>query len=205
MPGINDNFLDPEMNVDEFVERFELESREVYAQRHALVEALRLKPGMSVADVGAGTGLYEPLFSAAVGEQGRVYAVEIAPGMVEHLEQRKSEEAWANVEVVLSEARDVSLSHVQVDRVFMCDTYHHVEYPRAMMKSVWQCMNPGAELLVVDFKKIEGVTREWLMSHVRADQAQVLRELTSFGFEYVEDVEIDGMHENYVMRFRRPM
>src|SRR5437764_763862 len=76
-PGINKPFENPD--VKEFVGKFEVESREIFARRKEIVEACRLRPGMVVADVGAGTGLFTRLFAAAVGPEGKVYAVDIAP------------------------------------------------------------------------------------------------------------------------------
>ena len=78
-PGINDRFLDPQLDVSEWIGRFEIESREVYAARERVLSICAIKPGDTVADIGAGTGFYSRLFSAAVGEQGSVYAVDVSP------------------------------------------------------------------------------------------------------------------------------
>src|SRR5262249_29590610 len=75
-PKINEPFRKP--NVKEFIKKFESDSRENFAQRHEIVAALELKPGMAVADVGAGTGLFTRLFAEKVGPTGKVYAVDIA-------------------------------------------------------------------------------------------------------------------------------
>src|SRR6476646_4416611 len=82
-PGINDPFKDPD--VTGFREKFEGESREVYAKREKVVAACGAKPGMVVADVGAGTGLFTRLLATAVGPDGQVYAVDIAPKFLEHV------------------------------------------------------------------------------------------------------------------------
>jgi tRNA A58 N-methylase Trm61 len=74
-PGINQPFENPD--VREFVGKFEVESREVYAKRKEILEACRLKPGMAVADVGAGTGLFTRLFADAVGPEGKASMVPI--------------------------------------------------------------------------------------------------------------------------------
>src|SRR5919206_3772426 len=79
-PGINKPFENPD--VKEFVGKFEVESREVYARRKEIVAACKLKPGMVVADIGAGTGLFTRLFASAVGPEGKVYAVDIAPKFI---------------------------------------------------------------------------------------------------------------------------
>lgn len=202
-PGINDSFLNPEMDVDSYVDRFEVESREIYVERQAIVDAIGLEPGMAVADIGAGTGLFEPLLATAVGERGLVYAVDLSPGMVDYLNERKADEGWENVEVVLCEADDVKLPAASVDRVFLCDTYHHFEFPRTTMGTIRRALRADGEVVIVDFYRIPGVTREWLMNHVRAGKEEVIAELESFGFELIEEVDMPGLRENYLIRLRR--
>ena len=75
-PGINDSFRDP--NLKEFQGKFEIESREVFARRKEIVAACQLKPGQTVADIGAGTGLFTRMFADAVGKDGRVIAGDIS-------------------------------------------------------------------------------------------------------------------------------
>lgn len=201
-PGINDSFLDPEMEVDDYVARFEVESREIYTERHDIAAQVGLEPGMDVADIGAGTGLFEPIFSEAVGADGTVYAVDLSPGMVEHLEARKADEGWDNVVVVQCTEDDVVLPRNSVDRIFICDTYHHFEYPRTTMATIRTALRSDGELIIVDFERIPGVTRQWLLDHVRAGKDEVIAELESFGFEVIEEVPMDGLEENYLLRLR---
>ncbi len=73
---INKNFLDPDLNPEEWIERFEIESREVFSHRKEVLQAVGLQAGQAIADVGSGTGLYLAAFARAVGEQGKVFAVE---------------------------------------------------------------------------------------------------------------------------------
>lgn len=202
-PGINDSFLNPELDVDSYVARFEVESREIYVERKGLTAAVGLEAGMAVADIGAGTGLFEPLFADAVGETGLVYAVDISPGMIEHLQERKQNEGWENVEVVQCSEDDAGLSARSVDRVFICDTYHHFEFPRSTMSSIRSALRKGGELIIVDFERIPGVTRQWLLDHVRAGKEEVIGELQDFGFELIEEIKLPGLRENYILRLRR--
>ncbi len=200
-PGINDPFLDTEADIDRFVKLFEVESRDIYAERVAIAAAVGLEAGMSVADVGAGTGLFEPTFSQSVGSGGTVYAVDISPGMIAHLGRRKDAEGWDNVIVRECTERSVSLPADSVDRVFLCDTYHHFEYPRTTMTSILHALRDGGEVLIVDFIRIEGVSSDWTLGHVRCGKPVVIEELESYGFRLAEEVEIEGMSENYVLRF----
>ena len=101
-PGINDSFLDPSMEVPTFVERFEGESREVFRAREDIVSAMQLSPGQAVVDVGAGTGPFLGSLSRAVGSSGRVYAIDIAQGFVDHMTQRAADEGLASFEVAFA-------------------------------------------------------------------------------------------------------
>lgn len=201
-PGINTNFLDPNLDVDKFVQRFETESREVFAKRTGIARAVGLRPGMAVADVGAGTGLFVDFFARDVTEAGRVYAVELSPKFVENLRARAQRRNQPMVEVVQCTERDVSLPEAAADVVFTCDTYHHFEYPSATLASIHRALKPGGSFVIVDFERIEGKTRQWLLDHVRCGKEQVIREVTAAGFTLEEEVPL-GFEENYFLRFRR--
>ncbi|MEO2089946.1 MAG: methyltransferase domain-containing protein, partial [Gemmataceae bacterium] len=98
-PGINDPFKNPD--VEKYRGTFEGESREVYVHREKLVAACGLKPGMVVADVGAGTGLHTRLFAKAVGDEGQVYAVDISAKFLEYIQKTSREAKLRNVTPVL--------------------------------------------------------------------------------------------------------
>lgn len=202
-PGINEGYLDPELEIDEWVNRFEVESREIYTARVAIADAAGVALGADMADVGAGTGLFLELFAERVGSSGTVYAVDISPRFVEHLTERVRAGGLDAVEVRLCSERSVELPEGSIDLAFLCDVYHHVEFPRSTMGSIHAALRPGGELVVVDFERIPGVSREWILDHVRAGKDVVIAELESFGFELVEEVAIPGLEENYFTRFRR--
>ena len=202
-PGANDRFLAADLDVEEYVGRFEGESREIAVQRAALADTLQLRPGEAVADVGAGTGLFMDLFAAGVGESGKVFAVELSPAFVEHLQTRAVEGGFDQVQVVHCTDRSVELAPASVDSAFICDTYHHFEYPATVMASLHRALRPGGRLVVVDFERIPGVTREWLLEHVRAGKEVFRSEIEAAGFELEDEVDVEGLAENYVLRFRR--
>ncbi len=199
-PGINARYLAPDLKVDEWVARFEVESREVFVHRHAVVAACQVQAGVRVADVGSGTGLYTRLFADVVGDDGWVFAVDIVPAFLQHVLRTVESE---NVTTVLCTERSVRLPPESVDLAFICDTYHHFEYPRSTMTSLHKAIKSGGTLVVVDFERIPGVSREWTLGHVRAGKEIVRKEIEDVGFEFMEEVEVDGLQENYMLRFRR--
>ena len=157
--GINDSFLAEDADVDRFAGRWELESREVYANREDILAALRIQPGETVADIGTGTGLYVEPFAAAVGPKGRVFAVDISPKFIFHVRERAAAAGLEQVEVVLSNDRSTELPEGSVDVAFLCDVYHHFEYHEDMLRSIRRALKPGGRRVVVDFDRIPGVTR----------------------------------------------
>lgn len=201
--GINEEFKKPDLDVEQWVQRWEVESREIYSERAKIVEALELKEGMRVADVGAGTGLFVELLSKAAGKEGRVYAVDIAPRFVEHIKERAKVTGLSNVEPILSTEQSVSLPAASVDVVLLCDTYHHFSEPAIMLRSIHQALRPGGRLVVVDFERIPGQSREWVLNHVRGGKDVFKAEIEAAGFAFSDEVAIEGFRENYLLRFQR--
>ena len=197
-PGINDSFKDP--SVSKYEKRFETEGREIYDKRQAIIKEMELKPGMTVADIGAGTGLFTRLLAPAVGEKGKVYAVDIAKSFVEHSVKSAKEQGWSNVEGIVCVADDAELSEGSVDLAFICATYHHFEFPLKTMASIRKALRPGGKVVVIDFERIEGKSREWLLKHVRADKELVKKEIESSGFALEEEVSM--FKENYLLKFK---
>ncbi|MBC8370058.1 MAG: methyltransferase domain-containing protein [Planctomycetes bacterium] len=188
--------------IEKFVERFEGESREISSARDQIINALGLSEGMAVADIGAGTGLFEPLIHNAVGENGIVYAIDIAPKMVDYLKKRVNDENLSTVEVIQCTATQTFLAKESCDLVFICDTYHHFEYPAASLADIKRSLKPGGRLAIVDFHRIEGESRDWILSHVRCGQSTVIKEVLDAGFTLMESPKIDGLKENYLLIFQ---
>ena len=201
--AINERFLDPDLDVQTWVRRWESESREVAAARERIVRALELTPGKRIADVGAGTGLFVELFTKAVTDKGTVYAVDISPKFVAYIKERVASAGLKNVEVILSSENSVQLAEGSVDVVFLCDTYHHFEYPGPMLRSIHSALSKDGQLVVIDFERIPGKSREWVVNHVRAGKTRVTEEITQAGFGFRDEVRVDGFLENYFLRFEK--
>ena len=201
-PGINSKFRDPKLNVEEWTKKFETESREIFLQREKIVAAAGLKLGMAMADIGAGTGLFTLHFAKAVGADGKVFAVEIAKNFLEHIKSRASKASASNVQTILCTEKSVELPEASIDLAFICDVYHHFEYPQATLATLQKALKPGGELVLIDFKRIPGESSDFIMGHVRAGQEVFEAELAAAGFEKVSEVK-DMLKENYFVRFKR--
>ncbi len=199
-PGINDNFKDP--NLKKFIGMFEGESREVSVQREKIIEAAGLKPGMKIADIGAGTGLFTREFAKKVGTDGYVYAVDLTPKFVEYIRDTCHKSAITNVSPVLCSLDSVSLPPASIDRAFICDTYHHFEFPQKTLASLRWALQPHGRIILIDFKRIPGKSSDWILNHVRAGQEQVEKEFADAGFRKVqEDSAI--LKDNYFLIFEK--
>jgi ubiquinone/menaquinone biosynthesis C-methylase UbiE len=199
-PDINKAFVKP--NIAEFQGKFEVEGREAFEHRDEIVKACRISEGMTVADVGAGTGLFSRLFSPLVGSKGTVLAVDISEDFLRHIHDAAQEQALKNIRTVLCKQDSVELPDSSVDLVFVCDTYHHFEYPAKTLASIHRALKPGGRLIIVDYQRIEGQSTEWVMGHVRAGLEVVEKEITESGFKRVGELK-DVLKENYFVEFER--
>lgn len=200
-PGINDQWKSP--NIEPLVGMLETESREIYRAREKLAALVAPAPGSSVADVGAGSGFMAELFSEKVGPKGKVYAVDINAKMLELIARRAREHGRANIQTVLAREDDVNLPPDSVDLVFICDTYHHFEYPARTMRSIHRALRAGGQIVLVEFHRVPGESPGWIFDHVRAGQQEFTKEITGFGFELVQEQPAPFLTQNYVLRFRK--
>lgn len=199
----NDDFLSADVDVDAMVERFEVESREIAARRAQITAAIGIRRGMAVADIGAGTGLFMAPFAQRVGANGTVYAVDISPAFVEHMQERAASEGLKQVKTVLCTERSVELPANSVDVAFICDVYHHLEYPKSTMTTLHRALRSGGTLVVIDFDRREDIRNGWTLTHIRQPKEVFSAEIQDAGFEFVEEVAIEGLNDNYFLRFRK--
>jgi ubiquinone/menaquinone biosynthesis C-methylase UbiE len=200
-PNINEPFKNPD--VKEYIKRFESDNREVFARRDQIVAALGLAPGMAVADVGAGTGLFTRLIADKVGKTGRVYAVDIAASFLTHIAADAQEHGQTQVVTVQASQFSTNLPGESVDLVFLCDVYHHLEDPQQALASIRRALRPGGGLVVIDFDRIEGRSADFVLKHVRADQAAFRKEIEAAGFSITPAKTSPVLKENFFLRFEK--
>ena len=196
-PGINNHFMDPDWR--QWVNTFERPGREVYDRRHAIIAASRVRPGMDVADIGAGTGLFTRLFAAAVEPGGTVYAIDIASTFVDNILRSSHEQGLTNVTGIVNTATETGLPASSIDLAFLTDTYHHCEYPRQMLASIDQALRNQGRLIIIDFRRDPRVSTHWVMGHVRGNKAQVTEEVQAAGFRLVADKAL--LRTNFFLEF----
>jgi predicted methyltransferase len=180
---------------------FESERREVYVKRDQIVAATGVKPGMTVADIGAGTGLFTMLFADAVKPGGSVVAVDISPAFVEYIRETAKKRRVRNVSATVTDGIDVQLPEASVDLAYLSDVYHHFEHPAETLASIRKALKPGGRMVVVDYERIPGVTPKERVDHVRVDKATAIREIEAAGFKLVEEKKL--MRDNYFVVFTR--
>ncbi len=199
-PNINRNYQNPD--VSNWMSIFEQDGREIFNRRYDILTAMQVEPGMSVADVGAGTGFFSLMLARAVGPNGKVYAVDISPEFLDAIAQRARERGLNNVVTVLSDQKDVKLPLAQLDRIYIGDTYHHFEYPVTYSKTIAGALKPAGQVIVVDFKRIPGWSSPWVLNHVRAGKEVFISEMNEAGLVLIE--ELDFMRSQYFLRLGLP-
>ncbi len=143
------------------------------------------------------------MFAVAVGNEGWVYAVDIAPRFIQYINGESSKYELSNITGVVCAENSVNLPPKSVDIVFICDTYHHFEYPKPTLASIHRALKDDGQLILVDFERIEGKSRDWLLGHVRAGKDVFSSEIQAAGFTIVEEKKIDGFEENYFLKFQK--
>jgi len=168
-------------------------ARDEYQRPGEVVRALAFREGEVVADVGSGTGYFTVRFARAVGESGRVYAVDVSPDMIRHLNRRLRDEGIRNVVTVLSDPDDPLLPDGSVDRFVIVDTWHHIDEPTAYLALLKKMLKPGGQVVMIDFQKGElpfgpppemKIARDDLIQQMEASGFHLAREHTFLPYQY---------------------
>jgi ubiquinone/menaquinone biosynthesis C-methylase UbiE len=200
-PKINEPFMNPDLKA--FIKRFESNDREPYAKRHEIVAALGVSRGMSVADVGAGTGFFTRIFSEKVGETGKVYAVDISPQFLAHIAAESKKRGQTNVVTIRGDQVEIKLPQESVDLVFLSDVYHHLEKPEKALSSIHRALKPSGILVVIDFDKVAGQSSDFVLKHVRATKDVFRKEIEMAGFQEAKAAKPPVLKENFFLRFQK--
>ena len=198
-PGINRSYVDPDLA--RLQASLEGERRAIYRYRHAIVAALGLEEGMAVADIGSGTGFITRLLGHEVGSEGRVYAMDIAQDLLDHVSSTAEAEGLTNVTTVLGDQHTTNLRIGSVDLALVSDVYHHFEFPQDSLASIHQALREDGQLVIVDFERIVGVSADFQLSHVRAGKGTVTDEIKNAGFDLIREIPL--IPDQYYLVFQK--
>jgi ubiquinone/menaquinone biosynthesis C-methylase UbiE len=178
------------------IDWLEREEREMEENTSLLLKNLAVKPGMVVADIGAGSGYHSALLSKMVGT-GKVFAVDVEPEMIAYLNARIKQEKLTRIVPVLSTEQKVSLPENTIDMMLLVDVYHEFSFPYEMALSMRAALKPGGKLVLVEFRA-EDPTVPIKTIH-KMSEAQAIKEFKAAGFAF--DKNIDNLPWQHCMVF----
>jgi ubiquinone/menaquinone biosynthesis C-methylase UbiE len=176
-----------------YIASLEDPARDAWQKPHEVIEALALKSGERLADIGAGSGYFAVRFARHVGAGGRVFAVDVSKDMITHLETQAKAAGVSNVETILAPPDDPRLPDASVDRVFFCDVWHHVDDQAGYLEKLKKALRPGGEIVMIDFHKRDlpvgpptamKIAREDLVAQMESHGFRLAREHTFLPYQY---------------------
>jgi ubiquinone/menaquinone biosynthesis C-methylase UbiE len=168
------------------IDWLERKEREMEENTSLLLKNLAVKPGMFIADIGAGSGYHSALLSKMVGT-GKVFAVDVEPEMIAYLSERIKHEKLSRIVPVLSTEQEASLPENTVDMMLLVDVYHEFSYPYEMALSMRSALKPGGKLVLVEFRS-EDQTVPIKNIH-KMSEAQAIKEFKASGFTFEKNID----------------
>jgi ubiquinone/menaquinone biosynthesis C-methylase UbiE len=172
--------------------------REETQKPRELVEAMHIAPNMTVADIGTGAGFMLPYLHDALGDGGRLIAEDIFPDFLAQARKRAAGAGLKEVQFIQGTERDPKLPEGAVDVALVLDAYHHFDYPQEMLAGIRSGLREDGRLVLVDFYQ-RGFRDP---KHIRADEAEVVKEVESAGFAVVS-VKPFIADRQYIATFRK--
>jgi predicted methyltransferase len=164
----------------------ERRERDTEERPQLMIDALQIKPGQVIADLGAGSGYYSFRIAPLVGERGNVLAIDVEPRMLRIITERAKRAAVANVTTVLSTPSDPNLEPNSVDLLFMVDVYHELEFPFEMMTKVREALKPGGRVALIEYRAEDPAVM--IKPVHKMSERQIVRELTAAGFRHQKTI-----------------
>src|SRR6187549_2418124 len=178
-----------------WLERPEREDEEAPSKA---LDALELKPGMVIADIGAGSGYYSTRIAKRVGPTGRVYATDIQQGMIDILDRRIKSEGLTNITTVLGGMDDPRLPAASIDLAIMVDVYHELQQPQVFLQRLKETFKPNGRLVLLEFRKED--PKVPILEVHKMSVAEVKQETEAEGF--VLDKVIDVLPWQHIIVLR---
>jgi protein-L-isoaspartate O-methyltransferase len=173
--------------------------REAEEKPSLLLQALQVKEGTCVADIGAGSGYLSWQLARLVGGTGRVYAVDIQQGMLNLLSRRMTERGITNVLPILGTTTNAALSPNSIHLALLVDVYHEFSHPYEMMGSICQALKPGGRLVLVEYRAEDPDVP--IKAVHKMSEAQVRREMADHPLEWIETLRV--LPRQHIVIFRK--
>lgn len=172
---------------DEWVATLEGPQRIATQKIDAVLSQLALKPGMVVADIGAGSGLFSRPLAKAVAPAGKVYAVDIQQDLLDHINQRDKEENIGNIQTVLGEYDDPKLPSRNIDLAFINDVLHHIQHRGIYLKALGTYMQPRGRIAIIEMDKNDPKTPHRNQPELLVAREDILQWMSDAGFKLVQE------------------
>jgi 2-polyprenyl-3-methyl-5-hydroxy-6-metoxy-1,4-benzoquinol methylase len=172
---------------DEWVTTLEGPQRVATQKVDQVLARLNLKPGMVVADIGAGSGLFTRPLAKAVAPSGKVYAVDIQQDLLDYINKRDKEEGVKNVQTVLGEFNDPKLPARDVDLAFINDVLHHIENRAAYLKALGGYTKRDGRIAIIEMNKDDPNTPHKNQPELLVSREQIMQWMSDAGFKLVQE------------------
>ena len=175
-------------DIKQYLEHLDSEERDQHQKPKQVIDALNLKPGLTVADLGSGSGYFTRRFIEAVTETGKVYAVDVEPEMLKYTEESIVHMHRSyTAEFILARPDNPKLPYQSIDLLFVCNTYHHLEERTKYFSDTKSSLKPGGRVVIIDFYQDErsgnlGFPKQHLVS-----RETVIKELTDAGYTLLRE------------------
>lgn len=189
-------------DIDAYIQDLERPERDEYQQPDKVIEALDLKLGMVVADVGAGSGYFTRRLANAIGDTGQVLAVDVEQKMLDYNKQELEKLGLANrTKLVLAKPDDPSLPENGLDLVFLCNVYHHVEQHVDYFAKTKSALTPNGRVVIIDFYHDERSGKLGFSKHHLVSRERVITNMEQAG--YTLSKEHTFLSRQYFLEFAR--
>jgi ubiquinone/menaquinone biosynthesis C-methylase UbiE len=175
-------------DIDTYIQALERPERDDYQQPDKVIKALDLKPGMVVADVGAGSGYFTRRLAQAVGNTGQVIAIDVEQKMLDYNTQELEKLGIADrAKFILAKPDDPSLPENAVDLVFLCNVYHHIEHQVDYFAKTKSALTPNGRVVIVDFYHDERSGKLGFSKHHLVPREQVITNMEHAGYTFSQE------------------
>ena len=174
----------------DWIERLERPDRIKDLKIEEVLANLNLKPGLIIADIGAGSGVFSRPLAKAVAPTGKVFSVDIDQGLLDYIAQRAKQEKIQNIQPVLGKFDDPNLPTRQVDLVFIHDVLHHIKNRQTYLKNLATYLKPDARIALIEMNSEDPNTPHHDQPDLQLGKDQVNQWLETDGFHPAEEFDL---------------